>query len=215
MKKINNAIAQTSESQKLISSKMAIELLKKGNERFLNNQPLNRVHLNSVQETIKGQYSFAVVLSCIDSRVPTEIIFDQGIGDIFNACVAGNVVNEDILGSIEYACKYAGVKLVVVMGHTSCGAVKGACDSLKDGNLTNLLSRISPAIKITETKENEERNSGNIDYVNRVATNNVILTKETICENSEILNEMYKNNKIDIVTAMYDVATGKVTFLNN
>ncbi|MEE9350569.1 MAG: carbonic anhydrase family protein [Flavobacteriaceae bacterium] len=211
---INNVIAQTPETQKSITSNMAIELLKKGNERFVNNTSLNRIHSNNIESTTNGQYPFSVVLSCIDSRVPTEIIFDQGIGDMFNACVAGNVVNEDILGSMEYACKYAGVKLVVVLGHTSCGAVKGACDSLKDGNLTNLLGRISPAIKVTKTKENEARDSSNIDYVNRVATNNVALTKKDICAKSKILNDMYKSNEIDIVTAMYDVKTGKVIFLN-
>ncbi len=215
MSTINNAIAQTPETQNSITSEMAIDLLKKGNERFLNNTSLQRTHKGHVEATSQGQYPFAVVLSCIDSRVPTEIIFDQGIGDMFNACVAGNFVNEDILGSMEFACKLAGVKLIVVLGHTACGAVKGACDGAELGNLTQLLDKIKPAIKDTKTSGDELRNSSNIDFVNRVAEKNVELTAQDILKNSAVLKEMHDQNEIKIVNAMYEVETGKVKFLNN
>ncbi len=210
---IDNSKTQTPETQSFITPEMALKLLQKGNERFLNNQLLARQFDTQVAETATGQYPFAIVLSCIDSRVPTEIIFDQGIGDIFNACVAGNIVNSDILGSMEYACKFAGVKLVVVLGHTSCGAVKGACDSVKDGNLTGLLKKLEPAMQSVKTAPSEERNSGNIDFVNRVASRNTELTVENIHTNSPVLHELFEEGKIDIVSAMYDVATGRVEFL--
>lgn len=212
MVNIDNAKAQTPDSQAAITSEMALELLKKGNERFLNGQQLERAYDKQIEATTKGQYPFAVVLSCIDSRVPTQIIFDQGIGDLFDACVAGNIVNEDILGSIEYACKFAGVKLIVVMGHTSCGAVKGACDDVNVGNLDPLLSKIKPAINDTETAADEARNSSNIAFVNRVAERNVEVSIENIKSRSAILNEMHEDGSIDIVKAMYDVGSGKVTF---
>lgn len=212
---INNAITQTLETQKKITPKIAIEMLKKGNERFLSNTSINRSYLAQVIDTSKGQYPFAVVLSCIDSRVPTEIIFDQGIGDLFNACIAGNFVNEDILGSMEFACKLAGVKIIVVLGHTSCGAVKGACDSVKLGNLTQLLNKIKPAMDATKSIENEDRSSKNLDFVNKVAEKNVLFTANDIVEQSPVLQEMYKQKEIEIVSAMYDVKTGEVKFLNN
>ncbi len=215
MTEVNNAIAQTQETQKSITPKIAIEMLKKGNERFLSNTSINRSYLSQVGDTSKGQYPFAVVLSCIDSRVPTEIIFDQGIGDLFNACVAGNFVNEDILGSMEFACKLAGVKLIVVLGHTSCGAVKGACDSAKLGNLTQLLDKIKPAVDATESDENKDRSSKNLDFVNKVAEKNVHFAVNDIVDQSPVLHEMYKQKEIEIVSAMYDVKTGKVKFLNS
>lgn len=215
MTMINNAITQTLETQKKITPKIAIEMLKKGNERFLSNTSINRSYLAQVIDTSKGQYPFAVVLSCIDSRVPTEIIFDQGIGDLFNACIAGNFVNEDILGSMEFACKLAGVKIIVVLGHTSCGAVKGACDSVKLGNLTQLLNKIKPAMDATKSIENEDRSSKNLDFVNKVAEKNVLFTANDIVEQSPVLQEMYKQKEIEIVSAMYDVKTGEVKFLNN
>ena len=210
---IDNSKTQTPETQSFITPEMALTLLQKGNERFLKNELLERKFDTQVAETASGQYPFAVVLSCIDSRVPTEIIFDQGIGDIFNAGVAGNIVNGDILGSMEFACKFAGVKLVVVLGHTACGAVKGACDSVEAGNLTGLLKKIEPAMHSIKTEPNEERNSGNADFVNRVAARNAELTVENIHTNSPILHELFEEGKIDIVSAMYDVASGKVTFL--
>ncbi len=205
--------AKTKELQSKITSKKALKMLKDGNKRFLKNMSLNRIHLENVKQTKKGQYPTAVILSCIDSRVPVEIIFDQGIGDLFNVKVAGNIVNEDVLGSIEYACKFVNVKLVVVLGHTSCGAVKGACDNLKAGNLTVLLDKIKPVIKKTPTNKNEQRNSKNTNFVNAVALNNVMHVKDEILLKSEILKELNNNSSIEIVTAMYDVSTGKVDFI--
>ncbi len=214
MKIIDNVKTQTKETQNLITAAMAVELLRKGNERFLKNERLNRKLNQQVKQTAKGQYPFAIVLSCIDSRIPAEIVFDQGIGDIFSVRVAGNFVNEDILGSMEYACKFAGTKLVVVMGHTSCGAVKGACDAVKTGNLTLLLDKIMPAVDETRTAPNEKRSSENLDFVNRVAVRNVELTVENIYEKSPVLYELYNRGTIDIVKAMYDVSTGKVDFFS-
>jgi len=215
MIKIDNSKVQTGETQADISIPMAIDLLKQGNKRFLENKPLSRNFEQQVTNTSHGQYPFAVILSCIDSRVPTEIIFDQGIGDMFNACVAGNFVNEDILGSMEFACKLAGVKLIVVMGHTSCGAVKGACDSAELGNLTKLIEKIKPAVDSTESGPDEDRSSKNLDFVNKVAVKNVELTIKDIHEKSPVLHEMYSQNEIDIIPAMYDVKSGKVEFLNS
>lgn len=212
--KIDNSKVQTSKSQAAISAEMALNLLKEGHKRFLNSTQFVRRYDEQIKGTTKGQYPFAVILSCIDSRVPTEIIFDQGIGDLFNVCVAGNFVNKDILGSIEYACKFAGVKLVVVMGHTSCGAVKGACDSLKAGNLTHLLSNLKPAVAATSTEKGEDRSSKNLDFVNRVSSKNVALTVDAIHSGSTILKGMAKKNEIKIVQAMYDVTSGNVTFLS-
>ena len=152
-------------------------------------------------------------MCCLDSRIPAEIVFDQGIGDTFVARVAGNIVNEDILGSMEFGCKLAGSKLIVVLGHTSCGAVKGACDNAELGNLTGLLSKIQPAVIDTSSEPGAPRNSSNINFVNDVALTNVKLTVENIKKNSPVLNEMYKDDQIDIVGAMYQVETGEVEFL--
>ena len=163
---IDNSKTQTNKSQTEITPEDAISLLKKGNNRFLKNKFLNRDYKEQISNSSNGQHPFVIVLSCIDSRVPVEIIFDQGIGDLFSVRVAGNVVSKDVLGSIEYACKYAGVKLIVILGHTSCGAVKGACDGLEDGNLTHLLQKIKPAIDKTKTDESEIRDSSNIHFVN-------------------------------------------------
>ncbi|WP_025743687.1 carbonic anhydrase family protein, partial [Aquimarina pacifica] len=169
--------------------------------------------LEQVNQTKGGQYPFATILSCIDSRVSSELIFDQGIGDIFSARVAGNFVNEDILGSMEFACKLAGTKLVLVLGHTSCGAVKGACDDAKMGNLTALLSKIKPAVAaVAEPEDASQRNSKNIDFVNEVAVKNVHMTIENIRKDSEVLNEMEENGEILIVGGMYDINDGSVTF---
>ena len=210
----DNVKVQTAETQAQITPAMAIDILQRGNERFVENRRLERDLGWQVNKTAKGQYPFAIILSCIDSRVPTEIIFDQGIGDIFNARIAGNVVSEDVLGSMEFACKLAGSKLIVVMGHTSCGAIKGACDSVQLGNLTKLLEKIAPAVKATESAEEEDRSSGNEAFVNRVAVKNVELTIQNIHQQSSILHELYLEGKIDIVPAMYDVASGKVNFLS-
>ncbi len=210
---IMNMQTQTADSQAALSPAMAAALLKDGNKRFLEGNTLNRNLHQQVADTASGQYPFAAVVSCIDSRIPTEVIFDQGIGDIFNARVAGNFVNEDILGSLEFACKLAGSKVIVVMGHTSCGAVKGACDHAELGNLTQMLGKIMPAVDGTSTAEGEARNSSNGDFVNRVAVKNVELTIANLKSMSPVLNEMLENGEIDVVGAMYDVKDGSVSFL--
>ena len=165
-----------------------------------------------VRVGVAKRAAFAIV-SCIDSRIPTEIVFDQGIGDIFNARIAGNFINEDILGSLEFACKLAGSKLIVVMGHTSCGAVKGACDDAKLGNLTQMLQKIKPAVDQTKTEDGEARDSSNLNFVNRVSEANVNLTIEAIRKHSPVLKDMEDNGEIEITGAMYDVKTGSVNFL--
>lgn len=208
-----NLNTQNADSQASITPAIAITLLKQGNDRFNNGDRMERDFSAQIEQTSAGQYPYAVVLSCIDSRIPTEIIFDQGIGDIFNARIAGNFVNQDILGSMEFSCKLAGAKLIVVMGHTSCGAVKGACDQAELGNLTQMLQKISPAVDATKTKTGEERNSSNLSFVNNVAIANVELSIEEILRKSPVLLEMAEKREIDIVGAMYDVGTGKVNFL--
>ncbi|MEO0525597.1 MAG: carbonic anhydrase family protein [Bacteroidota bacterium] len=205
--------AQTKETQAAMTPITAIEMLKEGNQRFLDNTAVHRNLLDQVKDTISGQYPFATILSCIDSRVSAELIFDQGVGDIFSARVAGNIVNEDILGSIEFACKLAGTKVVVVLGHTSCGAVKGACDDAKLGNLTALVSKIKPAVDaVKQPQDAALRNSQNLSFVNDVAVTNVHLTIENIRKQSPVLEEMEDQGEISIVGAMYDIANGKVSF---
>ena len=205
--------AHTKETQANISPVQAIDLLKEGNERFQTNKAVERDLLGQVADTGSGQYPFATILSCIDSRVSSELIFDQGIGDIFSARVAGNFINEDILGSMEFACKLAGTKVVVVLGHTACGAVKGACDDAKLGNLTALISKIKPAVEaVIEPTDASLRNSSNIDFVNTVAEKNVHLTIDNIRAQSPVLKEMEDEGTIKIVGAMYDIHTGIVTF---
>jgi len=209
---IDNSVTQNKTTQQTITPVQAKNLLIEGNKRFTSGNPLKRDLSKQVNETAQGQFPFAAVLSCIDSRIPTEIVFDQGIGDIFNARIAGNFVNKDILGSLEFACKLAGSKLIIVLGHTSCGAVKGACDHVQLGNLTQMLEKIAPAVDSVQTGPGEERNSTNADFVNRVAEQNVGLTIESLKKESPVLNEMLKNNEITIVGAMYSVETGEVTF---
>lgn len=206
--------ALTKNDQAAITPSNAIAKLKEGNERFVSGQALNRDYMLQVSQTATGQYPFASVVSCIDSRIPTEIVFDQGVGDMFNARVAGNFVNEDILGSLEFACKVAGSKVIVVMGHTSCGAVKGACDHVELGNLTAMLKQIKPALDAISTEDGVDRSSKNISFVNTVAEKNVQLTIERIHADSPVLAEMAEQNEIAIVGAMYDVKSGKVTFLD-
>jgi len=206
--------AHTKKTQDALNPSSAITLLKEGNQRFVSNKKVDRNLLEQVQQTTTGQYPFATILSCIDSRVSAELIFDQGVGDIFSARVAGNIVNEDILGSMEFACKLAGTKVIVVLGHTSCGAVKGAVDDAKMGNLTALLSKIRPAVNaITEPKDSAERTSKNLDFVNTVANKNVALTIDNIRAESPVLKEMEDNGEIAIVGAMYDILDGKVHFI--
>jgi carbonic anhydrase len=201
---------QTEKSQAALTPEKALSILKEGNKRFVQNLKVNRNLLQQVNETSNGQYPFAVILSCIDSRLPAELIFDQGLGDIFSVRIAGNFVNEDILGSMEFGCKVAGSKLIVVLGHTSCGAVKGACNQVKMGNLTGMLQKIQPAVDAVEVSG--ERNADNPEFVQKVAEKNVALTIQQIKEKSPILKEMLGQGSIDIVGGMYDVATGEVEF---
>ena len=205
--------AQTKDSQSALSQEEILKILKEGNKRFVNNQSLNRYLQQQVEETSHGQFPFATVLSCIDSRVPVETVFDQGIGDLFSIRIAGNFVNDDILGSMEFACKLAGSKVILVLGHTSCGAVKGACDDAELGLLTGLLKKIKPAVNAIKIPSQESlRNSKNIDFVNEVAIMNVTLTIDEIRKRSKVLAEMEHDEEILIVGAMYNVASGKVTF---
>lgn len=201
----------TKEMQAAITPSMALELLKEGNKRFVNNLKINRNLLQQVNETSDGQHPFAVILSCIDSRTSVELIFDQGLGDVFSVRIAGNILNEDILGSMEFACKIAGSKIIIVLGHTKCGAVKGACDHVEMGNLTALLSKLRPAVD-DETTTTENRNSGNSVFVENVATINVKRTAKSIMERSPIIKELVESGKIGIVGGTHDIATGEVNF---
>ena len=199
------------EMQDAITPQMALELLKDGNTRFVNNLKVNRNLLQQANETSDGQHPFAVILSCIDSRTSAELIFDQGLGDIFSIRIAGNIINEDILGSMEFGCKVAGSKIIVVLGHTKCGAVKGACDHIEMGNLTSLLTKIRPAVD-DELTITENRNSGNAEFVEKVATINIKRTVKAITERSPILKEMIESGQIGIVGGSHDITTGQVTF---
>ena len=198
--------AHTPETQAAITPASALELLKEGNDRFVTKHTVERDLNKQVQQTSTGQYPFATILSCIDSRVPAELVFDQGIGDVFSARIAGNFVNSDILGSMEFACKLAGTKLILVLGHTACGA--------ELGNLTGMLENIAPAVNaVVEPQDPAQRNSQNIDFVNAVGTKNVVLTIERIRKESPVLAEMEEAGEIQIVGGMYDLASGKVNFL--
>ncbi len=208
-----NTATQTKNTQAEITPSVAIDLLKDGNARFVENKQVGRNLLQQVDDTSKGQFPFATVLSCIDSRVSSELIFDQGIGDIFSVRVAGNFVNEDILGSMEFACKLAGTKVIVVLGHTSCGAVKGACDDAKLGNLTAMLAKITPAVNgVEQPTDAAQRNSSNIEFVNEVAKKNVHLNIARILDESPVLAEMVNEGAIEIIGGMYNIHTGKVEF---
>jgi len=205
--------AHTKETQAAISPNKAIDLLKEGNQRFQSNKEVDRNLLAQVSDTSTGQYTFATILHCVDSRVSAELVFDQGIGDIFSIRIAGNFVNEDILGSMEFTCKLAGTKVIVVLGHTACGAVKGACDDAKLGNLTTLLEKLKPAVEaVSEPADTNKRNSANIDFVNNVAEKNVFMTIDNIRERSAVLKDMEAQGEIKIIGAMYDIKDGSVTF---
>ncbi len=205
--------AHTRATQATMTPQMAIDYLQEGNQRFQNNLKANRNLLEQVNDTSDGQFPFATILSCIDSRVSAELVFDQGLGDIFSVRIAGNFVNEDILGSMEFACKLAGTKLIVVLGHTSCGAIKGACDDAKMGNLTKLIEKITPAVKaVTEPQDVSKRNSQNSEFVDNVSKKNVHLTIDRIHAESPILTEMEANGEIKIIGAMYDINSGEVEF---
>lgn len=200
----------TKSIQASITPDKAIAILKEGNARFVANKPLKRNLKASVQTTALGQFPFASVVGCIDSRAAPEIAFDQSVGDLFVARVAGNTVNEDILGSLEYAAKVAGSRAIVVLGHTSCGAIKGACDDVKMGNLTTLLEKFKPAVAAASTPG--ERNSHNHAFVDEVTELNVKQVVEKIRNQSPILKTMESEGKIKIVGALYDTSNGKVTW---
>lgn len=202
------------ERQESITPRIALNLLKEGNARFMFNLKSNRDLLKQVNDTRNGQWPFATILSCIDSRTSAELIFDQGLGDVFSVRIAGNIVNTDILGSMEFACKIAGSKLIVVLGHTKCGAVKGACDHVEMGNLTELLSKLQPSV-YQEKETLENRNSSNSTFVENVATLNVKRTVKAIIERSFILEQMLENGEIGLVGAMYNIDTGKVEFYDD
>lgn len=201
----------TKESRDALTPMQVIEVLRKGNERFQNNLKANRNLLQQVNETSDGQHPMAMVLSCIDSRTGAELIFDQGLGDIFSARIAGNVLNDDIIGSMEFACKVAGAKAIVVLGHSKCGAVKGACDGVELGKLSGLLHKIQAAVKLERTVVGE-RSSKNEEFVEKVASINVMLVKKQIVESSPVLAQMIDAGELALVGGMYDVDTGAVTF---
>lgn len=205
--------AHSKETQASLTPRMALEILQEGNARFIKNLKAQRDLLAQVNDTREGQWPFATVLSCIDSRTSTELVFDQGLGDVFSIRIAGNIVNTDILGSMEFACKVAGSKLIVVLGHTKCGAVKGACDHVEMGNLTELLSKLQPAVySESETTAVDKRNSKNGKFVENVSALHVRRSVKNIIERSFILEEMLDKGEIGIVGAMYNIETGKVKF---
>lgn len=201
----------TKEDQEAITPIMALNLLEEGNKRFVSNLKINRNLLQQANETSEGQHPFAIILSCIDSRTSAELIFDQGLGDIFSIRIAGNIINEDILGSMEFGCRLAGAKIIVVLGHTKCGAIKGACDHVEMGNLTSLLTKIRPAVDDEQTIK-ANRNSGNNEFVEKVAAINVNRSVKSIVERSPILKEMAEEGQIGIIGGIHDITTGIVTF---
>ena len=205
-------ITQTAESQTSISPAEALQALKDGNKRFVERNMQQRDLLKQVELTSTGQYPFATVLHCIDSRVSAELIFDQGIGDLFSIRIAGNFVNEDILGSMEFATKLAGTKVILVLGHTHCGAVKGACDHVEMGNLTAALSKIKPVVQAVES-DFEEKGSGNPALVQRVAEENVRRAIGEVKNNSDIIATLVENGDLLLVGGMYDIGSGEVTVL--
>jgi carbonic anhydrase len=205
----------TKETQAKLTPRAALDILKEGNGRFVKNLKTQRDLLAQVNETRDGQWPFATILSCIDSRTSAELIFDQGLGDIFSVRIAGNIVNTDILGSMEFACKVAGSKLIIVLGHTKCGAVKGACDHVEMGNLTELLSKLQPAVYAERDTPMHDRNSKNSVFVENVASINVRRTVKNIIERSFIIEQMVENGEIGVVGAMYNIETGMVEFYDD
>ena len=197
------------EAQQALSPAGALEILRHGNSRFVNNLKANRDLLQQANATVEGQFPFAIILSCIDSRTSVELIFDQGLGDVFSVRVAGNIINDDILGSMEFACKLAGSKLIVVLGHSHCGAIKGACDDVQLEHLTGLLDKIKPSV---ESERSKVRESANKDLVQRVAESNVQATVNQIMQKSHVLKEMIDNGEIGIAGGMYDIESGHVEF---
>ena len=208
----DSAVTMTKHLQSLITPLLAVEYLKEGNKRFTQGKTLSRDFLKQVKETSTGQFPYATILSCMDSRTPSEIIFDQGLGDIFNIRIAGNIADDDVIGSMEYGSKVVGTKLILVMGHTDCGAVKGAIDDVRLGNLTGLLEKIKPAVDAVKT--DGERNSKNKIYVEMVTKENVLMTMKYIRENSPVLKELEDKGELKITGAMYNTSTGEVEFFD-
>jgi len=199
---------QTKETQHQLTPKKTLDILMDGNKRFLNNLSFNRNLLQQVNDTSDGQFPFAVILSCIDSRTSAELIFDQGLGDIFSVRIAGNILNEDILGSMEFACQVAGSKLVMVLGHSKCGAIKGACNHVEMGHLTGLLEKIQPCVEKVQSEKGDSLSYDQL--VEEVAHENVLLHMDEVLKQSSVLRKLYKEGKIGIVGAMYSVDTGEV-----
>lgn len=203
---------QTAETQANLTPEKALEILKEGNRRFVNNLKVNRNLLEQVNATKDGQFPFAIVLSCIDSRTSAELIFDQGLGDIFSVRIAGNVLNNDILGSMEFACKLAGSKLIVVLGHSKCGAIKGACAGVKMGNLTGLLEKVDSSIEEVKS-EMPGTTPTDPQFITAVERQNVFSTIDKIVGESPLLKELLDNGEIGIAGGYYDVDTGEVEFI--
>ena len=203
-------VTLTKEMRNSLTPENALQMLKDGNHRFVTNLKMNRNLLQQVNDTSDEQYPFALILSCIDSRTSAELIFDQGLGDIFSCRIAGNILNEDILGSMEFACKVAGAKLIMVLGHSECGAIKGACNHLKMGNLTGLLKKIRVVVK--EFSKDKQINQQSSDFIDLISKENVKNVLKNIPKKSKIIRDLVKNKKIIIVGAMYDISSGKVDF---
>ncbi|HNQ12438.1 MAG TPA: carbonic anhydrase family protein [Bacteroidia bacterium] len=201
------------DKQEKLSPLDVLNMLKDGNQRFINNLKANRNLLSQVNQTSDGQFPVAAILSCIDSRTSAELIFDQGLGDVFSIRIAGNILNEDILGSMEFACLVAGAKLIVVMGHTRCGAINGACDDVKLGHLTHLLSKLKPAVDKAKEKH-QIHNSSNEEFVNEVSHIHIDLTINNIKMKSQILGDLIASKKVGIVGAYYNVTNGLVEFFD-
>ena len=208
----DSGAALTREAQAAITPTKALTMLKQGNKRFVSGNMTNVNYAAQVKQTSAGQFPFASIVSCLDSRIPPAIVFDRGIGDLFVARVAGNYVNDDILGSLEFAAKLAGSKIIVVMGHNECGAVKGACDGAQLGLLTTTLANINPAVR-AETGNYSPANASNDKFVQAVAEKNVLLNIQKLLDRSLVLREMADKGEIKVVGAMYDINTGKITFL--
>lgn len=206
----------TSETQASVTPALALQFLREGNARFVNNLRASRDLLQQANATRDGQWPFATIVSCIDSRTSAELIFDQGLGDIFSVRIAGNVINTDIIGSLEFACHVAGSKLIVVLGHTSCGAIKGACDHVELGNLTELLSKIQPAVyEENQTPDPAQRNSQNAAFVENVADLNVRRSVRSIVNRSPILERLIAAGKVGIIGGKHDLASGEVSFFED
>jgi carbonic anhydrase len=205
--------AHNKETQSTVNPGRALEFLKEGNQRFINNLKVNRNLLEQVNDTRDGQWPFATILSCIDSRTSAELVFDQGLGDVFSIRIAGNILNEDILGSMEFACKVAGSKIIVVLGHSACGAVKGAVSEVEMGNLTTLLNKIRPSVLSVKKKLKDSEKPDFTDLVEMVSHENVSSTMHQILERSPIIADLYDRGEIGLVSAYYSVESGEVDFM--